>query len=297
MITRFAPSPTGNLHLGNIRTALYSFLWAKSLGGKFLLRIEDTDCKRLKVKGVENILKDLNWLGIIPDLGFTSIEKVDYLQSKRGSYYDNYLKKLEDLDLLYPCFCTDEELKEERKILLKKGKTPKYSQKCLRLTKSQIEEYKNQKVKYSLRYKVQENKKIEFNDCIKGDIKFNSSTISDFIIKKSDGKCTFTFVNTVDDYLMGISHVLRGEDHLTNTARQILISNDLNFNNIKYAHIGLMTLKDTPLSKRDNSIDIGTLKSKKYYPLAIINYLARIGNSSYDKDFSLSYLINNFKNK
>ena len=223
---RLAPSPTGPLHIGTARTALFNWLFAKHHGGKFILRIEDTDIERSEKKYEKDIVKGLKWLGLDwdegPDCGG---DYGPYKQSERGDIYKKYLKKLLDENKAYYCYCTKEELESDRQAMLAQGFPPKYSGKCRNSSKKHLGDS-------VIRFKVPETE-IEFNDRIRGKIKFNSALIGDMVIAKDLQTPLYNFAVVIDDFEMKISHVIRGEDHLSNTPKQILIQKALDFEDRK----------------------------------------------------------------
>ncbi|WP_058486080.1 glutamate--tRNA ligase [Defluviitalea phaphyphila] len=291
---RFAPSPTGYLHIGGARTALFNYLYAKKTGGKFLVRIEDTDLARSSKESEEVIIKDLHWLGINWDEGIeVGGENGPYRSMERINLYDKFIKKLLDEGKAYYCYCSEEEIEEQRKIQRAKNEVPKYTGKCRNLTQEQIEEYKKQGRKPVIRFKVPEGKKIVVHDQIRGDVEFDSDGIGDFIIVKSDGIPVYNFAVVVDDYLMGITTVIRGEEHLSNTPRQILIYEALGFEVPKFAHVSLILGEDrSKMSKRHGSTHVDQYRNKGYLPEAIVNFLALLGWSPEGEEeiFSLSEL-------
>lgn len=279
--TRFAPSPTGLMHLGNARTALFSALF----GDLFLLRIEDTDPERSRSEFVSELLADLRWMGLTWDEGPQSAEpNADYFQSKRDDIYQTYYQKLQDDGLAYPCFCSSVELEVSRKVQLSAGLPPRYSGKCAGLNAKEIEEKTAQGLKPTLRFRVPRQDKVEFNDRVRGPQKFETDAIGDFIIRRADNSPAFFFCNAIDDALMGVTHVVRGEDHLSNTPRQLLILKALGLNLPEYAHISLITGDDgAPLSKRNGSRSLNQLREEGYFPEALVNMLARVGHH-YEND-------------
>ncbi|MDD5035959.1 MAG: glutamate--tRNA ligase [Methylococcaceae bacterium] len=274
--TRFAPSPTGLMHLGNARTALFSALF----GERFLLRIEDTDQERSRNEFVSELLDDLRWMGLEWDEGPGSAQPTsDYFQSQRDEVYAHYYDHLERAELAYPCFCTPTELEVARKVQLNAGQPPRYSGKCGRLSAEDVERRLQKGLQATLRFRVPRNSTVEFNDRVRGPQKFNTDDIGDFIIRRADGSPAFFFCNAIDDALMGVTHVMRGEDHLTNTPRQLLILKALGLHTPDYAHISLVLGDDgAPLSKRNGSRSINQLREEGYIPLALVNMLARIGH-------------------
>jgi len=279
--TRFAPSPTGLMHLGNARTALFSAL----LGERFLLRIEDTDQERSRSEFVSELLEDLRWMGLHWDEGPHSAQaEADYFQSQRGAVYARYYDQLEQAGLAYPCFCTPTELEVARKVQLSAGQPPRYSGKCGRLNPEDIERRLQKGLQATLRFRVPRNAMVEFEDAVRGPQKFHTDDIGDFIIRRADGSPAFFFCNAIDDSLMGVTHVVRGEDHLSNTPRQLLILKALGLPTPGYAHISLVLGDDgAPLSKRNGSRSINQLREEGYFPLALLNMLARVGHH-YDSE-------------
>lgn len=288
--TRFSPSPTGMIHLGNARAALFSALYAKNRNGAFILRIEDTDAVRSEEKFVNLLKDDLHWLGIAwqegPDVDGPS---VPYFQSQRQAIYKNYYEKLESAGRVYPCFCSDQELAINRKIQLSRGKPPRYLGTCRKLTQEQIDERLAKGLKPTLRFRVPADTMIEFVDLVKGLQKFNSDDIGDFIIRRADGSSSFMFCNAIDDSLMGVTHALRGEDHLANTPRQLMLLQALNMRTPEYGHLSLILGDDgTPLSKRHGSFSLHDLREKGFLTQAVLNYLSRLSHA-YDDQHLLSF--------
>lgn len=282
---RFAPSPTGAIHIGNIRTALFNYLFSRSEGAKLVLRIEDTDLERSS-KDFENLIfKELEWLGIEWDEGPDKPGDFGpYRQSERLDIYHKYAKKLIDEGKAYRCYCTPEELEEDRKKAVEKGDIPRYSGRCRHLTKEQEEEYIKQGRKPVIRFIVPDDEVIEFEDMIKGRIEIKSDTLGgDMVIVKSDGMPTYNFAVVIDDTLMKITHVIRGEDHIYNTPKQILIYKALGFNHPKFAHAPLILGPDrTKLSKRHGNTYIGQYRDMGYLPEAMFNFLSLLSWSPED---------------
>ncbi|MGD0275916.1 MAG: glutamate--tRNA ligase [Syntrophales bacterium] len=278
---RFAPSPTGDLHIGNARTALFNWLFARHYGGKFILRLEDTDLARSSGLYEADILNDLAWLGIDWDEGPEKNGSYGpYRQSERLNVYTRYLEDLGKGDLIYPCFCTEEELESERALYLKRRQPPRYSGKCRRLTPQQRKNLLEQGKKPAWRFRVGENQRIEFNDLIRGPMKFESDVLGDFIIVRSSGMPAYNFAVVVDDHLMEITHVIRGEDHLSNTAMQLLLYAALGFTPPLFAHHSLILGKDrTKLSKRYGAVSVREFREQGILPEALMNYLALLAGS------------------
>lgn len=278
--TRFAPSPSGFLHLGNARVALFCALMAKSRQGVFILRIEDTDQQRSAERYVQALQEDLLWLG----LGWQEGPGVGgghgpYAQSQRATIYRDYFDKLSHSGQAYPCFCSEQELALMRKTQLASGRAPRYAGTCTTLSSSQIDAKLEQGLQPTLRFRVVNGQTVQFNDLVRGPQRFASDDIGDFIIRRADGTPAFFFSNAIDDALMCVTHVLRGEDHLSNTPRQIMLLNALSLATPEYGHVSLILGADgTPLAKRHGSHSVRELHEAGYFPEAVNNYLARLGH-------------------
>lgn len=274
--TRFAPSPTGLIHIGNVRTALFSAL----AGSSFLLRIEDTDLERSRREFVEELLADLHWLGLTWSEGPASAEPdEDWFQSRRGAIYQGYYDELESRGHAYPCFCTASELEVSRKVQLASGKPPRYSGKCSRLDEAELQRLRDEGRTPTLRFRVPRGEAVRFTDGVRGPQTFQTDDIGDFIIRRADGSAAFFFCNAIDDALMGVTLVLRGEDHLANTPRQILLLQALDLPLPAYAHSAMILGDDgAPLSKRNGSRSINQLREEGYFPIALLNMMARLGH-------------------
>lgn len=278
---RYAPSPTGHLHIGNARTALFNYLFARSQNGKFIIRIEDTDKKRNIAGGEESQLKYLKWLGMDWD------ESVDvggeygpYRQSERNDIYTKFYNELLEKDLAYKCYCTEEELEAEREEQIARGENPSYSGKHSNLTEEERHAFEAEGREPSIRFRVPKGKEIKFNDMVKGDVSFESDGIGDFVIVKKDGTPTYNFAVAVDDHLMKISHVLRGDDHISNTPKQIMIFEALGWEVPTFGHMTLIVNESRKkLSKRDESIIqfIEQYEELGYLPEALFNFIALLG--------------------
>ncbi|WP_042202308.1 glutamate--tRNA ligase [Paenibacillus camerounensis] len=297
---RYAPSPTGHLHIGNARTALFNYLFARNLGGKFIIRIEDTDVKRNVAGGEESQLKYLKWLGINWD------ESVDvggeygpYRQTERLDLYRVYWQDLIDRGLAYRCYCTEEELEAEREEQTARGETPRYSGKHRNLTEEQRLAFEAEGRVASIRFLVPEDRTYTFDDIVKGSISFTTKEMGDFVIVKKDGIPTYNFAVAVDDHLMEISHVLRGEDHISNTPRQLMIYEALGWEAPLFGHMTLIVGDDhKKLSKRNESIIqfIEQYDQLGYLPEALFNYISLLGWSPEGEEeiFSQEQLISIF---
>ena len=275
---RIAPSPSGNLHIGTARTALFNYLFAKKEGGKFVLRIEDTDAERTKQEYIDNIFDSLKALGLNwdegPDVGGPY---GPYTQSERFDIYPKYAQILLDKGYAYECWCTNEELEQEKDEAVKNHKAYVYSRKCLNITPEQKEQYIKEGRKPSIRFKV-EHKELIFNDMVKGELKFDTSLIGDFVIMKSNGTPTYNFAVVIDDMLMKISHIIRGEDHISNTPKQILIYEALGAKVPEFGHLGMILAPDrSKLSKRHGATAVSDFVKEGYLTDALINFVALLG--------------------
>jgi glutamyl-tRNA synthetase len=282
VVTRFAPSPTGSLHLGNARTAFFSHLWARKSGGRFILRIEDTDVERSQMRFRDELIADMRWLGLDwdegPEIGGPS---APYSQAERGEFYRTLFEQLASHGQAYPCYCTAEELELSRKLQRMSGKPPRYAGTCRHLTGAQRAEREARGLKAALRFAVPGDLVIEFTDAVHGPQRFLSNDIGDFIIRRDDGTSAFFFCNAVDDSVMGVTHVLRGDDHLTNTPRQLMLLDALGMRRPGYGHIGLLVGADgAPLSKRHGSTSAHEFRERGFLPAAILNHLFHLGHAS-----------------
>lgn len=288
--TRFAPSPTGLMHFGNVRAALFNYLFAKQQGGHFLLRIEDTDKVRSEVIFSDAILKDLEWLGLTWDEG-------PFYQSEREKLYQDFYDQLLDTNYAYPCFCTEQQLSITRKLQLSRGEPPRYPGTCRQLSEQAKEKKLAEGIKPTLRFHIPRGGIVEFEDLVKGPQRFENDHMGDFIIRRSDMTPPFMFCNAIDDALMGVTHALRGDDHLTNTPRQILIQKALGIAVPHYGHFPTILGPDgARLSKRNGSRSIQELREEGFHPLGIINYMARLGHYYENPEFqTLENLIEHFQ--
>ncbi|MGX6446157.1 glutamate--tRNA ligase [Neobacillus sp. K501] len=278
---RYAPSPTGHLHIGNARTALFNYLFARNNQGKFIIRIEDTDKKRNIAGGEESQLKYLKWLGIDWD------ESVDvggeygpYRQSERNDIYQTYYNQLLENGHAYKCYCTEAEIEAEREAQTERGETPHYSGKCRHLTPEQRAEFESEGREPSIRIIVPEGKTYTFEDMVKGNVSFESEGMGDWVIVKKDGTPTYNFAVTIDDYLMKITHVLRGDDHISNTPKQLMVYEALGWEPPVFGHMTLIVNESRKkLSKRDESIIqfIEQYEELGYLPEALFNFITLLG--------------------
>ncbi len=270
-VVRFAPSPTGRLHVGNVRTALINWLFARREGGKFLLRIDDTDTERSTKAFEDGIRADLTWLGMTWDGGFS--------QSERFAEYDAAADRLRDMKLLYPCYETADELERRRKIALSRGKPPVYDRAALSLTDAERAAFEAEGRKAHWRFKLSGNR-VEWNDLIRGPQSIDTSSLSDPILIREDGSYLYTMPSVLDDIHAGITHVVRGEDHVTNSGAQIEIFMALGGSAPQMAHTPLLIGVDgSGLSKRTGALSISDLRAEGYDPMAILSHLARLGTS------------------
>lgn len=286
---RFAPSPTGYLHIGGLRTALYNYLFAKHLNGKLILRIEDTDRKRFVEGAIENLIDTLNWAEIKFDEG----PGIDgnfgpYLQSERLKIYKELVEKLVAEENAYYCFCTPERL-EKLKEEQQKQKLPqtKYDKHCLNLNKSEVEEKLKSQIPFVIRLNVKPNQKIIFTDVIRESVQFDTENIDDQVLLKSDGYPTYHLANVVDDHLMGITHVIRGEEWLSSTPKHIILYDYFGWEKPVFAHLPLLLNPDkTKLSKRQGDVAVEDYRDKGYLKEALINFVALLGwNYGDDKEY------------
>jgi nondiscriminating glutamyl-tRNA synthetase len=283
--------------VGNARTALFNYLFARKMGGTFILRLEDTDVERSTAEAEKTILEDLRWLGLDWDEGPGWLgQHGPYRQSERREIYRRYAFQLQEKGHAYPCYCTPEELEEKRKRSLAKGVPPKYDGRCRNLRPEEAQPLSAAGRPASLRFRV-DVRSVEFEDLVKGRVSFDGQGIGDFIILRSDGLAPYNFAVVVDDGLMEISHVIRGEDHLTNTARQLILYQALDFPPPKFAHLPLILGPDrAPLSKRHGATAVAHFREEGYLPEALVNYLSLLGWSSEDGQeiFSLEDLAKAF---
>lgn len=281
-VTRFAPSPTGELHLGNARTALFNLLLARHAGGRFLLRIEDTDSERSRESHTGALMADLRWLGIDWDAGpDREDERGPYRQSQRGALYAQDFAALERQDAVYPCFCTPLELSLSRRAQLAAGKPPRYAGTCRELLAAERARRLSEGLPATLRFRVPAGERVAFVDFVHGPQNFLTDDIGDFVVRRADGTAAFFFSNAVDDARMGVTQTLRGEDHLANTPRQLLVLAALALAAPVYGHVGLIVGADgAPLSKRHGAVSVREYRERGYQPAALINHLFRLGHST-----------------
>jgi nondiscriminating glutamyl-tRNA synthetase len=294
---RFAPSPTGSLHVGSARTALYNYLYARHQGGTMVLRIEDTDLKRSTTVHDASIINDLAWLGLRADEGpDVGGPHGPYRQSERASLYEAGVQQLLADGHAYPCFCPQELLEERKEQQLARGEMPKYDRTCCHLSPHEVDARFAAGEEAAIRFRVPQGD-VSFDDLIHGPITFSSDVIGDFIIKRTDGGFAYNYAVVIDDAGMEITHVIRGEDHVTNTARQLMLFSALGKPVPRYGHHSLILAPDgSKLSKRHGATSIGDFKGLGYLPGAIVNYLALLSWHPADEreKFSLAELVEEF---
>ncbi|WVZ17582.1 hypothetical protein V8G54_010564 [Vigna mungo] len=294
---RFAPSPTGNLHVGGARTALFNYLFARSKGGKFVLRIEDTDLERSTRESEEAMLKDLSWLGLDWDEGpGVGGDYGPYRQSERNSLYKQYAQNLHQSGHVYRCFCSNEELEKMKEDAKLKNLPPVYTGKWASARDEEVEEELAKGTPYTYRFRVPKGS-LKINDLIRGEVSWNLDTLGDFVIMRSNGQPVYNFCVTVDDATMAISHVIRAEEHLPNTLRQALIYKALGFPMPFFAHVSLILAPDrSKLSKRHGATSVGQFREMGYLPEAMVNYLALLGwgDGTENEFYTLDQLVEKF---
>ena len=276
---RFAPSPTGSLHIGGARTALFNLLYARHMGGSFVLRVEDTDTERSTEESAQAIVKGLRWLGLDWDEGpEKGGEYGPYYQSQRLHLYDEAIKKLVDEGKAYYCYCTPEELDERRKAAMAAGKPPKYDGKCRNLTLEERKKLEAEGRKPAIRLKVPQEGQTVVEDLIRGTVVFENYVLDDFIMVKSNGIPTYNFACVIDDTGMNITHIIRAEEHLSNTPKQILVYDALGYEVPQFAHVPMILAPDrSKLSKRHGATSVEEFRDQGYMAQSIINYLTLLG--------------------
>ncbi|ESQ31494.1 hypothetical protein EUTSA_v10003868mg [Eutrema salsugineum] len=295
---RFAPSPTGNLHVGGARTALFNYLFARSKGGKFVLRIEDTDLERSTRESEAAVLQDLSWLGLDWDEGpGVGGDFGPYRQSERNALYQQYAKKLLESGHVYRCFCSSEELVKMKEIAKLKQLPPVYTGKWATASEAEIEQELEKGTPFTYRFRVPKEGSLKINDLIRGEVCWNLDTLGDFVVMRSNGQPVYNFCVTVDDATMAISHVIRAEEHLPNTLRQALIYKALEFPMPQFAHVSLILAPDrSKLSKRHGATSVGQYREMGYLPQGMVNYLALLGwgDGTENEFFTLEELVEKF---
>ncbi|MEJ8555210.1 glutamate--tRNA ligase [Tepidibacter sp. Z1-5] len=299
---RFAPSPTGFVHIGSLRTALYNYLFAKKMGGTYLLRVEDTDQSRLVEGAIEGMLKAMDWAGVNHTEGvvldengnITEVgENGPYVQSKRLHIYKEYIKQLLDNGHAYYCFCSKERLDKVREIQKSEGKIPKYDGICRGLSKEEVEAKIAAGEKYVIRLKLPANKEIKFNDIVRGLVTINTDDLDDQVLMKSDGFPTYHFAVIVDDHLMGITHVIRGEEWLPSTPKHVYMYEAFGWEAPTFVHLpNILNSERKKLSKRHGDVAVEDFRKKGYLPEGLVNYVSLVGWSPEDNNeiFSMKEL-------
>ena len=295
--TRFAPSPTGIMHIGNVRAALLNFLFAHQNNGTFLLRIEDTDQQRNIAHGTSAIMNHLNWLSLKfnegPEVGG---DFGPYFQSQRASFYQEHLNKLAEKKLVYRCFCTPEELEIRRNRQIAMKRPPRYESTCAKLSDNEITEKLTANTPHIWRMKVDISKKIFFKDMARGILEFDLQHFSDFALTREDGTFTFIFANCVDDIVMQISHVFRGEEHLSNTVSQTVLYQALDAKLPTFWHLPILCNQEgKKLSKRDKGFSLDDVQEQGFLPEAVCNYLGILGTSFEKEIMTLDEMAQNYK--
>ena len=303
---RFAPSPTGYVHIGSLRTALYNYLFAKQHGGQYLLRIEDTDQTRYVEGAIENMIRVLKWAGIEHDEGamLTNDGKLvqrgdygPYIQSERLEIYQKYIKQLIEKGHAYYCFCSKERLEDLREEQKAKGLTPKYDGKCRQYSLEEAQKRIEAGEDYVVRLKLPENQDILFEDLIRGTVVVNTNDLDDQVLMKADGYPTYHFAVVVDDHLMGITHVIRGEEWVISTPKHVYLYQAFGWPVPKFVHLPNILNKDKKkLSKRQGDVAVEDFRKKGYLPEGLVNYLALVGWSPEDNQeiFQMEELIQKF---
>ncbi len=294
---RFAPSPTGYVHVGGLRTALYNYLFAKQKGGEYLLRIEDTDRTRYVEGAVEGIIEAMEWAGVVHDEGLILdedklVEKGEsgpYVQSQRLDIYKKYIKELIEDGHAYYCFCSKERLEEVREKQKAEGLTPKYDRHCRDISIKEANERIEKGEDYVVRLKLPDNREISFDDVVKGIVTMNTDDLDDQVLIKTDGFPTYHFAVVVDDHQMGITHIIRGEEWLASTPKHILLYEAFGWKDPKYVHLPNILNKDKKkLSKRHGDVAVQDFRKKGYLPEALINYIALLGWNPEDNEEVMS---------
>ncbi|MTI66999.1 MAG: glutamate--tRNA ligase [Firmicutes bacterium] len=302
---RFAPSPTGYLHIGGLRTALYNYLFAKNKGGKYILRIEDTDRSRYVEGAIENLIDALEWAGVKHDEGIIvengeltqTGEYGPYIQSERLHIYKEYVDELIEKGHAYYCFCSKERIDEVREKQKAKGLAPKYDGYCRSIDKEEAKKRVEAGEEYTIRLKLPVNRDIKFHDAVRGNVTINTKDIDDQVLIKGDGFPTYHLAVIVDDHLMGITHIVRGEEWLPSTPKHVFMYEAFGWEAPEYVHLPTVLNKERKkLSKRQGDVAVGDFKKKGYLPEALVNYLALVGWSpeSNKEIFSMDELIDEF---
>ena len=294
---RYAPSPTGHIHVGNARTAIFNYLYARHEGGTFIMRLDDTDLERSTEANIDSMLDDIRWLGLDWDEGFLKGGDLGpYRETERKPLYDKYLQQLLDEDKAYRCFCTRDEVEAERRKAEAEHRIYRYGGTCAHLSADQVAENIAEGKPYVIRLRIPV-EDVVVHDLIRGDVQFKSEEFDDFVIARQNGIPIYNFATVIDDALMNITHIIRAEEHLSNTPRQVFIYRALGFEVPEFAHVSLILAPDhSKLSKRHGAVSVGEYRLEGYLPEALINYLVLLGWSPKDdrEFFTVDELIKEF---
>lgn len=294
---RYAPSPTGHIHVGNARTAIFNYLYARHEGGIFIMRLDDTDLERSTEENIDSMLDDIRWLGLDWDEGFLKGGNLGpYRETERKPLYDTYIQQLLDEDKAYRCFCTKDELEAERRKSEAEHRIYRYGGACAHLSAEQVKKNIVEGKPYAIRLRIPQ-EDVVVHDLIRGDVQFKTEEFDDFVIARQNGIPIYNFATVIDDALMHITHVIRAEEHLSNTPRQVFIYRALGFDVPQFAHVSLILAPDhSKLSKRHDAVSVGEYRLEGYLPEALINYLVLLGWSPKDDHefFTVDELIKEF---
>jgi nondiscriminating glutamyl-tRNA synthetase len=294
---RYAPSPTGHIHVGNARTAIFNYLYARHEGGIFIMRLDDTDLERSTEENIDSMLDDVRWLGLDWDEGFLKGGELGpYRETERKPLYDTYLQQLLDEDKAYRCFCTKDELEAERRKAEAEHRIYRYGGACAHLSAEQVAKDLADGKPYAVRLRIPQ-EDVVVHDLVRGDVQFKTEEFDDFVIARQNGIPIYNFATVIDDALMKITHVIRAEEHLSNTPRQVFIYRALGFDVPQFAHVSLILAPDhSKLSKRHGAVSVGEYRLEGYLPEALINYLVLLGWSPKDdrEFFTVDELIKEF---
>ncbi|MFA4931691.1 MAG: glutamate--tRNA ligase [Caldisericia bacterium] len=294
---RYAPSPTGHIHVGNARTAIFNYLYARHEGGTFIMRLDDTDLERSTEENIDSMLDDIRWLGLDWDEGFLKGGNLGpYRETERKPLYDTYIQQLLDDDKAYRCFCTKDELEAERRKAEAEHRIYRYGGTCAHLSTEQVAKNVAEGKSYAIRLRIPQ-EDVVVHDLIRGDVQFKTEEFDDFVIARQNGIPIYNFATVIDDALMHITHIIRAEEHLSNTPRQVFIYRALSFEVPQFAHVSLILAPDhSKLSKRHGAVSVGEYRLEGYLPEALINYLVLLGWSPKDdrEFFTVDELIKEF---
>lgn len=294
---RYAPSPTGHIHVGNARTAIFNFLYARHEGGSFIMRLDDTDLERSTEENISSMLEDIRWLGLEWDEGFLKGGELGpYRETERKPLYDKYIQQLLNEDKAYRCFCTKDEIEAERKKAEAEHRIYRYGGTCAHLSQDQVHRNLLEGKPYAIRLRIPQ-EDVVVHDLIRGEVEFKAEEFDDFVIARQNGIPIYNFATVVDDALMNITHIIRAEEHLSNTPRQVFIYRALGFEVPQFAHVSLILAPDhSKLSKRHGAVSVGEYRFEGYLPEALLNYLVLLGWSPKDdrEFFTMEELIKEF---